>query len=76
MKIGPISAGFAVGGGGGGAAIYQRRLPPVLGVKGKGVSLVTATIAFIPVECIYSMNTYSGILTIPQGSEQSERASL
>ena len=42
------------------------------GNNNKGVFLVTTIIAFIPIERILSMNTDSGISTVPRGSERSE----
>ena len=37
-----------------------------------GVFLVTAKNAFVPVKSDHSVNTYSRIVTVPRGSEQSE----
>ena len=42
---------------------------------GKGVFLVKMKNAFVPIERVYSMNTYSRISTVPRGSERSEWAS-
>ena len=41
----------------------------------KGVFFVTTANAILPVDRDYSMNTYSWISTVPEGSEQSEWAS-
>ena len=39
---------------------------------GKGVFLVKMKNAFVPIERVYSMNTYSRISTVPRGRERSE----
>ena len=44
----------------------------VTDIFSKGVFLVTTIIAFIPIEHVLSMNTDSGISTVPRGSERSE----
>ena len=38
--------------------------------KNKGVFLVSAKNAFVPVKCDNSVNTYSRISPVPRGSEQ------
>ena len=38
----------------------------------KGVFLVTTANAMLPVDRDHSVNTYSGISTIPRGSERNE----
>ena len=40
--------------------------------KGTGVFIVTAKNMFLPIERVISVNIYSRISTIPQGSERSE----
>ena len=49
----------------------RRRCKSMKGER-EGAFLVSAKNAFVPVKRVYSMNTFSRISTIPQGSEQSE----
>ena len=41
-------------------------------IKDRAVFLVTTKNAFVPIERVYSVNMYSRISTIRQGSERSE----
>ena len=46
-----------------------------LRVANRGVFLVTTKNAFVPIECVYSVNTYSRSSIVSQGSEQAHEQS-